>query len=70
MKVVRSFTASEQEIEMLEAVAQYHGFSKSSTITNLLKKEFWRIFPGGTDAVQPQPGARISGQNPARDGER
>ena len=70
MKIVRSFTATEQELEMLKAVAQYHGFSKSSTITNLLKKEFWRIFPGGTDAVHPQPGARISGQNPARDGER
>ena len=54
---------------MLEAVAHYHGFSKSSTITNLLKKEFWRIFPGGTEAVQPQPGARIAGQEPAVDGE-
>ena len=69
MKAVRSFTASEQELEMLEAVAQYHRFSKSSTITNLLKKEFWRIFPGGTEAVQPQPGARIAGQEPAVDGE-
>ena len=69
MKAVRSFTASEQELEMLEAVAQYHGISKSSTITNLLKKEFWRIFPGGTEAVQPQPGARIAGQEPAVDGE-
>ena len=69
MKAVRSFTASEQELEMLEAVAQYHGVSKSSTITNLLKKEFWRIFPGGTEAVQPQPGARIAGQEPAVDGE-
>ncbi|MEC8895230.1 MAG: hypothetical protein VX675_02815 [Planctomycetota bacterium] len=69
MKVVRSFTASEQEIEMLAAVAQYHGFSKSSTITNLLKKEFWRIFPGGTEAVQPQPGARIAGQESIEDGE-
>ena len=69
MKIVRSFTATQQEIEMLEAVAQYHGFSKSSTITNLLKKEFWRIFPGGTEAVQPQPGARIAGQEPAGDGE-
>ena len=68
MKAVRSFTASEQELEMLEAVAQYHGISKSSTITNLLKKEFWRIFPGGTEAVQPQPGARIAGQEPAVDG--
>ena len=69
MKAVRSFTASEQELEMLEAVAQYHGFSKSSPIPYLLKKEFWRIFPGGTEAVQPQPGARIAGQEPAVDGE-
>ena len=69
MKAVRSFTASEQELEMLEAVAQYHRFSKRSPITNLLKKEFWRIFPGGTEAVQPQPGARIAGQEPAVDGE-
>lgn len=69
MKVVRSFTASQQELKMLEAVAQYHGFSKSSTVTNLLKKEFWRIFPGGTEAVQPQPGARIAGHELAGDGE-
>ena len=69
MKVVRSFTASEQEIEMLEAVAQYHGFSKSSTITILLKKQFWRRFPGGTEAVQPQPGARIAGRESIEDGE-
>ena len=70
MKIVRSFTATEQELEMLEAVALYHGVSKSSTITILLKKEFWRIFPGGTEAVQPQPGARSSGPDLARGGER
>jgi hypothetical protein len=40
-------------------VATYHGFSKSATIVNLIKKEFWRVFPAGTDAVPPDMGARI-----------
>ena len=61
-KVVRTFTATAQELGMLEALAHYHGFSKSATITNLLKKEFWRVFPKGTGDVLPDPGARISGQ--------
>ena len=34
-------------------------FSKSATIVNLIKKEFWRIFPAGTSAVPPDTGARI-----------
>ena len=59
-KVIRTFTASPQELAMLEALARYHGFSKSGTITNLLKKEFWRVFPKGTEDVLPEPGARIS----------
>jgi hypothetical protein len=46
-------------MDMLEAVATYHGFSKSATIVNLIKKEFWRIFPAGTNAVPPDTGARI-----------
>jgi hypothetical protein len=46
-------------MDMLEAVAIYHGFSKSATIVNLIKKEFWRIFPAGTDVVLPDTGARI-----------
>ena len=46
-------------MDMLEAVATYHGFSKSATIVNLIKKEFWRIFPAGTDVVPPDTGARI-----------
>jgi hypothetical protein len=46
-------------MDMLEAVATYHGFSKSATIVNLIKKEFWRIFPAGTDVVPPDMGARI-----------
>jgi hypothetical protein len=46
-------------MDMLEAVATYHGFSKSATIVNLIKKEFWRIFPAGTNLVPPDMGARI-----------
>lgn len=58
-KIVRSFTATPRELEMLEAVARYHGFSKSATITSLVKKEFWRIFPAGTSRVRPDRGARV-----------
>jgi hypothetical protein len=58
-KAIRTFTASPDEIRMLEAVAHYHGFSKSATITNLVKKEFWRVFPQGTSEIRPDPGAHI-----------
>jgi len=58
-KVLRSFTATPRDVEMLEAIASYHGFSKSATITSLVKKEFWRIFPRGTKGIRPDPGARI-----------
>jgi len=61
-KVIRTFTASPDEIRMLEAVARYHGFSKSATITNLVKKEFWRVFPQGTSEIRPDPGARVLGE--------
>ena len=61
-KTVRSFTATLQELSMLEALARYHGFSKSGTITNLLKKEFWRVFPKGNGDIHPDPGAKISGE--------
>jgi hypothetical protein len=44
---------------MLEALARYHGFCKSGTITSLIKKEFWRVFPAGTRAVRPDRGARV-----------
>lgn len=44
---------------MLEAIARYHGFSKSATITSLIKKEFWRVFPAGTPSIRPDRGARI-----------
>jgi hypothetical protein len=59
MKIVRTFTAAEKELRMLEAIANYHGFSKSATITSLIKKEFWRVFPKGTKEVVPEPGAKI-----------
>ena len=60
-KKIRSFTATEQDLEMLEALARYHGFSKSGTITSLIKKEFWRVFPGGNRSVRPERGARVIG---------
>ena len=42
---------------MLDAIARYHGTSKSATITGLIRKEFWRIFPDGTADVSPDQGA-------------
>jgi len=65
-KRIRTFTASHNEILMLDAVARYHGFSKSATITSLVKKEFWRIFPQGTGEVRPDPGARVVIGGPER----
>jgi hypothetical protein len=59
--IVRSFSAPEKEIEMLEAVAHYHGLSKSGAIRALIRKEFWRIFPAGTNSIRPEEGARIVG---------
>jgi hypothetical protein len=64
-KTIRSFTATRQDLEMLEAIARYHGFSKSGTITSLVRKEFWRLFPGGTSAVKPDRGARVTGRHHA-----
>ena len=59
--LVRSFSAPQKEIEMLEAVARYHGLSKSGAIRALIRKEFWRIFPAGTASIRPEEGARIVG---------
>ena len=61
-KTVRTFTATRRDLAMLEAIARYHGFSKSGTITSLVRKEFWRLFPGGTAALRPDRGARVSGR--------
>ena len=59
--VVRSFSAPEREIRMLDEVARYHGLSKSGAIRALIRKEFWRVFPAGTNDVKPSEGARIIG---------
>jgi hypothetical protein len=45
---------------MLEAITRYHGTSKSAAITGLIRKEFWRIFPHGTDSVPPDQGAKVN----------
>jgi hypothetical protein len=60
-KIIRSFTASRSDLEMLAILARYHGFSKSATLTSLVRKEFWRLFPAGTGAIRPARGARVVG---------
>lgn len=57
---VRTFSATERDHQMLEAIAHYHGIGKSAMITGLLRKEFWRVFPNGTETVTPDEGARVS----------
>ena len=54
---VRTFSATARDDDMLEAIAHYHGTSKSATITGLVRKEFWRIFPNGTEIIPPDEGA-------------
>ena len=61
-KTIRSFTATSRDLLMLQAVARYHGFSKSGTLTSLVRREFWRLFPAGTAAVRPDRGARVTGR--------
>jgi len=39
---VRTFSATERDLTMLDAVAKYHGLNKSATIASLVRKEFWR----------------------------
>lgn len=58
-KKVRTFSANDREVAMLEAVARYHGLNKSAMITSLVRKEFWRVFPGGTDKIKPDRGAKV-----------
>jgi hypothetical protein len=59
---VRTFSANDRDVAMLGAIARYHGLNKSATITSLVRKEFWRIFPRGTDDIKPDRGAVISGR--------
>ena len=56
---VSTFSATPRDLEMLEAVARYHGLNKSATIASLARKEFWRVFPAGTDKVKPDRGAKV-----------
>jgi hypothetical protein len=56
---VSTFSATLRDLAMLEAVAKYHGLNKSATIASLARKEFWRIFPAGTDRIKPDRGAKV-----------
>jgi len=56
---VKTFSATARDLAMLEAVAKYHGLNKSATIASLVRREFWRIFPGGTDRIRPDRGAKV-----------
>ena len=56
----RTFSATDRDFEMLEAIARYHGISKSAMATGLIRKEFWRIFPNGTDTITPDRGAKVN----------
>ena len=55
---VRTFSSTERDYQMLDAVAHYHGTSKSAMITGLIRKEFWRVFPNGTEDISPDEGAK------------
>jgi hypothetical protein len=56
---VRSYSATDEDVVMLEAVARYHGFSRSATLVGLVRREFWRLFPAGTGDIRPARGARV-----------
>ena len=57
--LVSTFSATARDLAMLEAVARYHGLNKSATLVSLVRKEFWRAFPGGTDRIRPDRGAKV-----------
>ena len=59
---VSTFSATPRDLAMLEAVARYHGLNKSATIASLVRREFWRVFPGGTDKLRPDRGAKVEGE--------
>lgn len=56
---VRTYSATDRDVAMLEAVARYHGLNKSATIASLIRREFWRVFPGGTDKIKTDRGAKV-----------
>ena len=59
---IKTFSATDRDLAMLEAVANYHGLNKSATIASLVRKEFWRVFPAGTGAIKPDRGAKVEGK--------
>jgi hypothetical protein len=59
---VSTFSATQRDLAMLEAVAKYHGLNKSATIASLVRREFWRIFPAGTEKIKPDRGAKVEGE--------
>jgi hypothetical protein len=59
---VSTFSAVPRDLAMLEAVAKYHGLNKSATIASLVRREFWRVFPAGTDKIKPDRGAKVEGE--------
>jgi hypothetical protein len=59
---VTTFSATSRDLEMLEVVARYHGLNKSATLVSLVRREFWRAFPGGTDKIRPDRGAKVKDQ--------
>lgn len=56
---VRSYSATDEDVAMLAAVARYHGFTRSATLVGLMRREFWRLFPAGTADIRPARGARV-----------
>ncbi|HJP34118.1 MAG TPA: hypothetical protein QGF95_26515 [Candidatus Latescibacteria bacterium] len=56
----RTFSSTDRDFQMLEAVAHYHGTSRSAMVTGLIRKEFWRVFPNGTETVLLDAGAKVS----------
>ena len=60
---VRTFSATPRDLLMLEAVARYHGLNKSATIASLVRREFWRVFPAGTDKIRPDRGAKVKDES-------
>ena len=59
---ISTFSATPRDLTMLEAVARYHGLNKSATIASLVRREFWRVFPAGTDKIKPDRGAKVEGE--------
>ncbi len=58
-KKVRTYSAADRDVAMLEAVSRYHGLNKSAMLVSLVRKEFWRIFPRGTETIKTDPGAKL-----------